>query len=162
MRRTFILSVALTSLLPTFSTPVAARDTPLRRSPLVTVGRLSIARLNVDVTIYKGVTEREFDRGVGYWPGSALPGNPGNMVIGGHRTSAHRPFYDIQKLKTGDIIVVSSPLQTARYRVTRKYILRPTDVWIIKPTSTSSLTLFTCHPRGSVSKRYAVRATLVE
>lgn len=162
MRRTLILSVVMMSLAATFSTPVAAREAPTRRVPLVAVGRLSIEKLNVDVTIYKGVTEREFDRGVGYWPGSALPGDLGNMVIGGHRTSAHRPFYDIQKLKVGDIIVVTRPQHTVRYRVTRKLIVKPTDLWIIQPTPTPSLTLFTCHPRGSVSKRYAVRATLVE
>ena len=162
MRRVIVLSVVMMSLMSTFSTRATAHGTPLKRSHPVTVGRLSIARLKVDVTIYKGVTEREFDRGVGYWPGSALPGDSGNMVIGGHRTSAHRPFYDIQKLKVGDVIVVTRPQHTVRYRVTRKYIVKPTDLWIIKPTSTPSLTLFTCHPRGSVSKRYAVRATLVE
>lgn len=162
MRRAIILSVVMMSLMSTFSTRATAHEAPLKRSHLVTVGRLSIEKLKVDVTIYKGVTEREFDRGVGYWPGSALPGDMGNMVIGGHRTSAHRPFYDIQKLRVGDIIVVARPQHTVRYRVTRKYIVKPTDLWIIKPTSTPSLTLFTCHPRGSVSKRYAVRATLVE
>lgn len=162
MRRALILSVVMSSLLQTFSTPVAARETPEKRSPLIAVGRLTIAKLHVNVTIYKGVTEREFDRGVGYWPGSALPGDSGNMVIGGHRTSAHRPFYDIQKLTVGDIIVVTRPQHTARYRVTHKYIVRPTDLWIIKPTPVPSLTLFTCHPRGSVSKRYAVRASLIE
>jgi sortase A len=162
MRRAIIMSVVMMSLMSTFSTRATAHEAPLKRSHLVTVGRLSIEKLKVNVTIYKGVTEREFDRGVGYWPGSALPGDMGNMVIGGHRTSAHRPFYDIQKLKVGDIIVVTRPQHTVRYRVTRKYIVKPTDLWIIKPTSTPSLTLFTCHPRGSVSKRYAVRATLVE
>lgn len=162
MRRTLILTVVMMSLAPAFPSRAAARDAPNKRAPLVTVGRLSIEKLNVDVTIYKGVTEREFDRGVGYWPGSALPGDLGNMVIGGHRTSAHRPFYDIQKLKVGDIIVVTRPQHTVRYRVTRKLIVKPTDLWIIQPTPTPSLTLFTCHPRGSVSKRYAVRATLVE
>jgi sortase A len=149
-------------MLPAHSTPAIAVEAPAKRSPLVTVGRLSIARLAVNVTIFKGVTEREFDRGVGYWPGSALPGDSGNMVIGGHRTSAHRPFYDIQKLKVGDLIVVTRPRHTSRYRVTHKYIVRPSDMWIVRPTPTPSLTLFTCHPRGSVSKRYAVRAALVE
>lgn len=162
MRRALILPVVILALLPVFTPPVAADGIPAKRAPLVTVGRLSIEKLNVDVTIYKGVTQREFDRGVGYWPGSALPGDLGNMVIGGHRTSAHRPFYDIQKLRVGDIIVVARPRHTVRYRVTGKYIVRPTDLWIIRPTTQPSLTLFTCHPRGSVSKRYAVRATLVE
>lgn len=161
MRRALILPLIVLFTLPLLGTQVTARQVPTKRDSMVTVGHLTIARLNVKATIYKGVTDREFDLGVGYWPGTALPGAAGNMVIGGHRTAAGRPFYDIQNLKTGDIIIVSRPQRTVRYRVTKKFVVRPTDVWIIKPTTTPSLTLFTCHPRGSVSKRYVVRATLV-
>ena len=162
MRRALLLPFVMAMSAWMAVAPVNADGTPAKPAPFVPVGRLTISRLKVDVTIYKGVTDRQFDRGVGYWPGSALPGDLGNVVIGGHRTSAHRPFYDIQRLKAGDIIVVARPQRTVRYRVTKKYVVKPTDLWVIKPTATPSLTLFTCHPRGSVSKRYVVRAVLVE
>ena len=163
MRRAAALALVLVVSLPVHARTASAEKAPTpRHDSLVTVGQLTIPRLKVNQPIYKGVTDRQFDVGVGYWPGTALPGARGNMVIGGHRTSAHRPFYDIQKLKVGDLIVVNRPQRTVRYRVTRTFVVRPTAMWIVRPTDVPSITLFTCHPRGSVSKRYVVRATLVK
>ncbi len=162
MRRTLALILVPLASLSLHAGAANAADIPAQRGQLVPVGKLTIPRLQVSETIYKGVTDDQFDVGVGYWPGTALPGARGNMVIGGHRTSAHRPFYDIQKLKVGDLIVVSRPQRTVRYRVTRTFVVRPTAIWIVRPTKAASITLFTCHPRGSISHRYVVRATLVK
>ncbi|MGA0117264.1 MAG: sortase [Ilumatobacteraceae bacterium] len=161
MRRLAAIVVAALSLLSVSTQQVRASSYAPTAKKLITVGKLSIPRLKIASTIYKGVTNTQFNRGVGFWPGTALPGEKGNLVIGGHRTAAQRPFYNIQKLKRGDIITVSRPGKSFRYKVTKVFVVRPTDVWIVNPTSSSSLTLFTCHPRGSTSKRYVVRATLV-
>ena len=161
MRRLVALLVVTLSVLPLATQRVNAMTLAPTARKLVTVGQLSIPRLKVKSTIYKGVTNTQFDRGVGFWPGTALPGTQGNLVIGGHRTAAKRPFYNIERMKRGDIITVSRPGKSFRYKVTRVFIVRPTDVWIVESTSSSILTLFTCHPRGSTSKRYVVRATLV-
>lgn len=161
MRRVAILVLATLSTLPLVPARVEATSPVPQIDTLIPVGQLSIPRLNVTTTIYKGVTDTQFDRGVGYWPGTALPGTRGNVVIGGHRTAALRPFYNIEKMKPGDLIRVSRPGRSFTYRVSRVLVVRPTAVWIVQPTSTAMLTLFTCHPRGSTSMRYVVRATLV-
>lgn len=161
MRRGAVLGVMILSLLPIAPTRAGATSMPHQQDRLITVGHLSIPRLNVKVAIYKGITDTQFDRGVGYWPGTAIPGSRGNVVIGGHRTAALRPFYNIEKMKIGDLISVSRPGRSFTYKVSRVMVVRPTDVWIVQPTPNSMLTLFTCHPRGSTSKRYVVRATLV-
>ena len=162
MKRFFSLAIALMALVPLHGERVFAASPEAPTSPLVTVGRLTIPRLKITSAIYKGVTDRQFDQGVGYWPGTALPGNTGNLVIGGHRTAAKRPFYDIEKIKIGDLITVSRPGRSFSYRVSRVMVVRPTDVWIVNPTAKATLTLFTCHPRGSTSKRYVVRAVLIK
>lgn len=162
MRRVVAVLLVVLSSLPFAPAPLDAQSTTPEIRTLIIVGKLTIPRLKVRATIYKGVTNVQFDRGVGFWPGTALPGTRGNVVIGGHRTAAKRPFYNIEKMKTGDLISVSRPGRSFTYKVTKVFIVRPTDVWIVKPTSTSTLTLFTCHPRGSTSKRYVVRATLVK
>lgn len=161
MRRSAVIGMVALSLLPLAPARAEAISSPRQQDRLITVGHLSIPRLNVKVAIYKGVTDTQFDRGVGYWPGTAMPGTRGNVVIGGHRTAALRPFYNIEKMKIGDLISVSRPGRSFTYKVSRVMIVRPTDVWIVQPTPNSILTLFTCHPRGSTSKRYVVRATLV-
>lgn len=162
MRRVIAVLLVALSALPLTPSMASAHGTSPAASKLIHVGQLSIPRLKVKATIYKGVTDYQFDRGVGFWPGTALPGTTGNVVIGGHRTAAKRPFYNIEKMKRGDLIAVSRPGGSFTYRVTKVFIVRPTDVWIVEPTSTATLTLFTCHPRGSTSKRYVVRATLVK
>jgi len=165
MRRSALLALATLLVLPyapsraeaaTHALPVASKS-----DALVFVGRISIPRLKVSTTIYKGVTDLQFDRGVGYWPGTGILGGKGNVVLGGHRTSNPRPFYNIEKMKVGDLITVSRPGKSFRYRVQKVMVVKPTALWIVDPTSRPTLTLFTCHPRGSTSKRYVVRATLL-
>ena len=162
MRRIAAVMLVALSAIPLWPDNVRATSALPEVSTLIPVGQLTIPRLKVKTAIYKGVTDYQFDRGVGYWPGTALPGAKGNVVIGGHRTAAKRPFYNIEKMRIGDLISVSRPGRSFSYKVTKVFIVRPTDVWIVDPTSTATLTLFTCHPRGSTSKRYVVRATLVK
>jgi len=161
MRRLVIFAVAALSVLPLAPSHIAVAQQSPSIDTLITVGHISIPRLKVNATIYKGVTDKQFDRGVGYWPGTALPGTRGNVVIGGHRTAALRPFYNIEQMKPGDLITVSRPGKSFIYKVSKVLVVRPTAVWIVQPTATPMLTLFTCHPRGSTSMRYVVRATLV-
>jgi len=150
--------VVLTAILPT---------NPAHATPLVNartykkIATLSISKLNVTSPIYMGVTDDVFNRGVGQWPGSAKPGTRGNMVLAAHRTSWPRPFGNIDKLRGGDIISISVGTKTHRYVVTGHSIVKPTSLWITYPTQNATLTLFSCHPKGSVKSRYVIRAVLV-
>jgi sortase A len=51
---------------------------------------------------------------VGHIPGTALPGQPGNVGISGHRDTFFRPLRNIQ---TNDIITLTTLLGAYRYRV---------------------------------------------
>lgn len=160
-RRILLALVASAALLPLVA-PHAASAGPVDLAPAAPhrVGTISIPKLRIRQPILSGVTDSVFDLGVGYWPGTALPGQAGNMVLGGHRTAGTRPFYDIQKLRTGDPIMVTRGGRTYTYRVTGSRIVKPTATWILNPTPHSTLTLFSCHPRGSVRQRYVVTASL--
>jgi sortase A len=93
------------------------------------------------------------DKGPGHWPGTALPGRLGNVVVAGHRVSHDRPFYDIDKLKKGDEIVFTIDGGTYVYLVTKLEIVDPDALWIVSQTPTKTATLFACHPKGSTKKR---------
>lgn len=167
--RRILLAAVATSFITIQADTVHAQDgsRPARASapaPAPATGRrigtISIPRLKVVQPIINGVSDAVFDRGVGHWPGTPLPGEAGNMVLGGHRTGGMRPFYDIQKLVAGDRILVTRAGRTYTYVVTRSRIVKPTATWILRQTEASTLTLFTCHPRGSIRQRFIVTAAL--
>ena len=98
---------------------------------------------------------------MGYIPGTALPGEAGNVGLAGHRDTFFRQLRDI---RPDDEIRVATPDGIFSYRVERTLIVNPTDVWVLDPTSTATLTLVTCYPFtyiGSAPQRFIVRATLM-
>ena len=91
-----------------------------------------------------------------------MPGQVGNVVVAGHRTSGHQVFRNIDALVEGDeILFTNTDGSVHRYRVTSSRIVVPTEVWIVDQTPTPTATLFACHPPGSVRERYVVFAELV-
>lgn len=149
--------VVLTAFLPTNPTHA---ESLISAKTYKKVGTLSISILNVTSPIYMGITDEVFNQGVGQWPGSAKPGKAGNVVLGAHRTSRPRPFSNIDKLRGGDIISISVGAKTHKYIVTGHSVVKPTSLWITNPTRGATLTLFSCHPKGSVKSRYVIRAVL--
>lgn len=126
--------------------------------PEVIVGELVIPALLLTQTIYKGVTLSTLDKGVGYWPGTAMPGHVGNVVLGGHRVSKQKPFRNIDLLVPGDEVYLATAEGTFVYAVTGTQIIEPTETWIINQSDSATLTLFACHPPHSTKQRIAVFA----
>ncbi len=126
--------------------------------PEVIIGELVIPALLLSQTIYKGVTLPTLDKGVGYWPGTAMPGHVGNVVLGGHRVSKKKPFRNIDVLVPGDEIYLTTSEGTFVYAVTGTQIVEPTETWIIDQGETATLTLFACHPPHSTKQRIVVFA----
>jgi sortase A len=122
---------------------------------------LHIDKINVTAPVYMGISMNVFAKGVGQWPGTPRPGQRGNIVLGGHRTSASKPFANIDKLVKGDIISLKTGGKAFRYVVTKTFIVKPTAIWITDPSRDATLTLFACHPKGRITHRYVVRASLL-
>jgi sortase A len=88
-----------------------------------------------------------------------MPGGAGNVVLGGHRVTNSHPFRDLDRLKPGDEISFEMYDGThAYYVVTEQFVVNPDAMWIVDPTSSSMVTLFACHPKGSARQRIVVRA----
>lgn len=119
------------------------------------------------VAVVAGVGAEDLKRGPGHYPGTADPGQPGNMAIAGHRTTYGAPFADLDRLESGDEVRVTDRSGVrAVYRVREQRIVAPGDVWVLMPdplgTGTPTLTLTTCHPRFSNRQRLVVFAELVD
>jgi LPXTG-site transpeptidase (sortase) family protein len=144
--------------LPAKAPAVADERAP---SPIIQIGRIRIPSLHVDHAIFEGVTLTVVDHGPGHWPGSAMPGEPGNTVFAGHRTTHDKPFADLDLVKAGDQVTFELGGRRAVYEVTGTIIVDGNDTDIALPTANPTMTLFACHPKGSAAQRIVVQGKLV-
>ncbi len=129
-----------------------------------------IPQLKVQTLVVEGTSPEALRAGAGHYPNTPLPGTPrGNVAIAGHRTTYGKPFNQLDKLRHGDRVWLLTPVGDYEYAVARPpsgwksnpYITHPLDWQVIAPTPEPSLTLTTCHPKGSAAQRLVVRAQLV-
>jgi sortase A len=145
--------------------PAGAATVPVRRErPAYTtgspLGRIEIPRLHMSVVMRNGSDADTLTLAVGHIPGTAFPGDPGNVGLAGHRDTFFRPLRDV---RMDDEIVLVTREGRFTYRVTRTHVVEPNDVWVLDPTEEPSLTLVTCFPFnyvGSAPHRFIVHATL--
>ena len=124
--------------------------------------RIVIPSAGVDLRVGYGVDPATLADGPGYWPGYGTVGQPGNIVIGAHRTSHGGPFEHIDQIRPGDDIWVYAGTDRHHYVAADHFIVTAADGGpVVRQTSAHELTLFACHPPGSETLRYVVRANEV-
>ena len=122
---------------------------------------LRVPKVGLEAVVFEGVTKPTLAKGPGHMPGTPLPGQPGNAVISGHRTTYGRPFHDFDLLVPGDRVEVDTGIGTHVYEVRESFIVAPTDVWVTDSKPGAWLTLTTCNPKYSATERLIVTAELV-
>ncbi|MDH3500076.1 MAG: class E sortase [Acidimicrobiia bacterium] len=125
-------------------------------------GRLIVPALDLEHIMFEGVDRVTLKNGPGHMPWTPLPGQPGNAVLSGHRTTYGAPFFNFDQLAAGDEIIVETLLGSHTYAVRESVIVKPTDVWVTEPKVGAWLTLTTCNPRFSARERLVVFAELVD
>jgi sortase A len=126
------------------------------------LGTLEMPRLGISVPVREGTRETTLKRAVGHIPLTALPNEPGNVGLAGHRTSHFEPLRDVQN---GDEIRLTTPEGPYVYQVVSTEIVMPSAVRVLRSDGHAMLTLVTCWPFdwvGHAPKRFVVRAHLVE
>lgn len=127
---------------------------------IVELGTIEIPKIGLYHRTMQGVTLRNIDHGPSHWPGTALPGEPGNTVFAGHRVTRTHPFRNIDQLEPGDEVIFTVGDVRSHYRVTGSLVVGPSDSWIANQTTNATGTLYACHPPGSAAYRYVVRLEL--
>lgn len=142
--------------------PTVAASTQIATEIGQPIGRLQIPKLNVDKIVVQGVPLAQLDRAPGHYPQTPFPGQAGNASIAGHRTTYGAPFYNIDKLKPGDLIHIQTVQGNFTYSVIWSKIVKPDAMWVLDtdPDHPNTLTLTACHPRLDLTERYIVRAVL--
>jgi sortase A len=127
------------------------------------ITKISIPAAGLKPTIVvEGTGNSALRAGAGHYPNTPLPGEEGNVAIAGHRTTYGKPFANLDHLKPGDDIILETPIGTYTYKVTKDpFVVVPTDFSVISQTPGKTLTLTTCHPKGSARQRLVIKAELV-
>jgi LPXTG-site transpeptidase (sortase) family protein len=123
-------------------------------------GRLEAEHLGLSAAVIEGVEPRALRRAVGHVPGTAFPGEAGNVVLAGHRDMHFRPLHDA---KPGDELRLVTPDGIFVYGIDSTDVVGPFDTEVMEPTPVPQLTLITCYPFsfvGPAPQRYVVRAAL--
>ncbi len=119
--------------------------------------------------VVEGVGVEDLKKGPGHIPGTALPGEIGNVVLSGHRTTYGAPFNRFDELQPGDAVVLETRDMWFTYEVTGSAIVAPTAVEVTlpvpgNPTATPTkrlLTMTTCNPKYSARQRLIISAEMV-
>jgi sortase A len=149
------LAEPVTAPPPILSEPADAQEFAVMRIP----------RFGEDyaVPMAGGVTRaRTLDTiGIGHYPGTGMPGVPGNFALAAHRTTFGAPFNRIAELRVGDAIVVETPDGWYTYRFRTLQYVRPDEVEVLLPVpqamdvpaGTAYITLTSCSPKLSMTER---------
>jgi sortase A len=150
-------------LLPVFK---AAAQTTVLDDPAVNpapgspVALLSIPRLGLRQVVVEGSSPEELKAGPGHLSVSPMPGEFGNAVLLGRRTTYGAPFRDLNRMRKGDHVSVITGQGTFTYLVSQVGRVSTGDVAPLQGTLDSRLTLVTSDPTYLFSGRLVVVAML--
>lgn len=152
----------VTALSADLPVPEAVPADARAATPEVRHGVLEIPSIGLSQPLFEGVTLTAIDRGPSHWPGTAMPGELGNVVIAGHRTTRTRPFWDLDLVQPGDELIFAMDDGSRHvYVLDRIEIVDDEAMHIVDQTYGYRATLFACHPKGSARQRIVGHFTLV-
>ena len=123
------------------------------------------------VPIIQGTDLELLQNGLGHHESSALPGEKGNFVVAGHRTTYAAPFSDIENLRKGDQVIVETKHGWYVYELDRSEVIDAWEGWVLDPVpgqprttqpTRELITIYACHPKFSAAQRYVWFGHLVD
>ncbi|HEX8073894.1 MAG TPA: sortase [Thermoleophilaceae bacterium] len=126
------------------------------------IGRIRIPSLDRHYVVVQGTDLGTLRKGPGHYPKTSFPGQGGTVAIAGHRTTYLSPFRTVDRLRSGQRIVMDMPYGRFTYAVERTKVVGPDAIWIThRVRGRERLVLSACHPLYSASHRIVVFARLV-
>jgi len=145
----------------TYANPGDAAGTGIAPAGGTPLGQIQIPSVGLAAIILQGDDATTLRLGIGHIPGTALPGQSGNVALAGHRDTFFRA---LRLLHDGDAITLTTLSGTYLYRVASLRVVTPQDTGVLASSDASTLTLVTCFPFyfvGPAPKRFIVRAKRV-
>lgn len=148
-------------LVPSLVEPAASKS-----FALVTIPALKLK----DFPLVQGIEDGDLAKGLGHYPGTAMPGGLGNFAIAGHRATNGEPFAEFEKLVAGDKIFVKTADATYVYSLEYDTKVKPSGTWVIDKNPKNMpvdntrklITLTTCDPKWNSTHRWVWWGSLSE
>ncbi|HJW89601.1 MAG TPA: class D sortase [Anaerolineales bacterium] len=122
--------------------------------------RVQIPAIEVDAPVVQGDGWEQLKKGVGQHIGTSNPGEKGNLVLSAHNDVFGEIFRDLDRLKSGDQVIVYTNQRAYTYVISASQIVEPTEVEVMAATKEPSLTLISCYPYLVDNKRIVITAQL--
>lgn len=132
------------------------KEEPVRKGR--PIGTLEIPRLGLSSVVIEGDDTAALLFGVGHLSDTPLPWHGGNSVFAAHRDTFFRPLAGIRR---NDIIKFTTADAEFEYVVKELKVVKPTELTVLDPTPSATLTLITCFPFdyvGPAPNRFIVKA----
>jgi sortase A len=139
--------------------PAVVPSAPVPGADPLVLGRIEIPRLGVSAIVREGDDETTLALAVGHIPGTARPGERGNVALAGHRDSF---FGALRNIRVDDTIRLSTADHRYEYRVDSTEVVLPGETRVLDQTGDAVLTLVTCYPFGFLGhapSRFVVHAS---
>lgn len=149
---------------------LAASPVDKNAPPKLIIGNINVsAPVIFDVpSVSESLFQKALQNGVVHYPGTARPGQLGNVVIFGHSSGQWWApgdykfvFTLLDKLKSEDRIYLEYQGVRYIYRVYNSSVVEPTDLTPLNQGNRHTLTLITCTPVGTSAKRLIISARQV-
>lgn len=132
---------------------------------------VSIPKIGVkDYPLVQGIEDEQLAKGIGHYPGTAMPGGLGNFAIAGHRATHGEPFATFEDLRAGDKVYVQTADATYIYSLEYDIKVKPSGTWVIDKNPKNMpvdntrklITLTTCDPKWNSTHRWVWWGSLSE
>lgn len=137
-------------------------DLPIPTPGAQQARQIQIPAIGLSAPVVLGDGWEQLKKGVAQHVGTANPGETGNLVVSAHNDIFGELFKDLDKLKTGDTIILTTQDRSFTYVVTGTQIVEPTRVDLMAPTPEKTLTMISCYPYRIDTQRIVVTAILQE
>ena len=137
-----------------------------RRSKVQGLARLKIPKIGVNVIVVEGVSLDALAYGPGHYPSTKKWGERGTTGVAGHRTGWGAPFFNLDRLRRGDEVIVETTGATYTYRVTDDIVVSPIHSEVLdgnpRSKAAQQMVLTTCTPKFTARDRLIVFTDLVK
>jgi LPXTG-site transpeptidase (sortase) family protein len=153
--------------------PVAPGN--VRLTFMIAIDKIDVeAPVMLSASTDESALQKDLEKGVVHYPGTALPGQRGNAYIAGHSSNyawSHGAynyvFKGLNDLAPGDRITITMAFANGKkifynYTVSLKEEVSPDDARIFAQSRSQELTLTTCWPLGTNTRRIMIKAQLQE
>lgn len=124
--------------------------------------RIQIPALDIDAPVVQGDGWEQLKKGVAQHPGTADPGQNGNVVLSAHNDVFGEIFRHLDRLQEGDEVIVYTNQRAFVYVVKQTQVVEPTQVEVMAATQEPVVTLISCYPYLIDDQRIVVTAFLEE